>query len=194
MLSLLNAGCSAVHHPDAKATWLSTIASMKQHKHYRSAVTTGVTTTHSMDHPWHHLQLKVDPLPIVHTNTALVTAHIDLVRTRLAEYIQLGAVVALPSTDPPPLLVQPLHVIVKAGKKPRLVIDLSRNLNALSTLLLSKWKPFVSQCTLHSEWFLHQARSIQLLLVLPSPSFHVSATSPLSLKVGITVSFVCPSV
>ena len=30
-----------------------------------------------------------------------------------------------------PHLVQPLHVIIKDGKKPRLVIDLSRNLNHL---------------------------------------------------------------
>jgi hypothetical protein len=37
----------------------------------------------------------------------------------------------LPSSSPRPTLVQPLHVILKQGKKPRLVIDLSRNLNEL---------------------------------------------------------------
>ena len=46
--------------------------------------------------------------------------------------MQFGAVVQLPTdahrTDDG-LRIQPLHVIIKAGKKPRLVIDLSRNLN-----------------------------------------------------------------
>src|SRR6185312_15652491 len=76
------------------------------------------------------LDLTEEPAPIAHANTHLVTQHLSMVRDRLAEYIELGAVVQLPVTDPPPALVQPLHVIVKAGKKPRLVIDLSRNLNA----------------------------------------------------------------
>ena len=45
--------------------------------------------------------------------------------------MSIGAVQQLPADAPTPLLVQPLHVILKDGKKPRLVIDLSRNLNQL---------------------------------------------------------------
>ena len=41
-----------------------------------------------------------------------------------------GALVLLPADHPVPYGVQPLHVIIKEGRKPRLVIDLSRNMNA----------------------------------------------------------------
>ena len=49
----------------------------------------------------------------------------------LQEYIRFGAVVELDplTTDLADLLIQPLHVIIKADKKPRVVVDLSRNLN-----------------------------------------------------------------
>ena len=50
-------------------------------------------------------------------------------RTRLREYIDFGAVSPLPPDTHCPFGVQPLHVIIKPDKKPRLVIDLSRNLN-----------------------------------------------------------------
>ena len=63
-------------------------------------------------------------------NTPTVRQHEAVVRHRLREYMAFGAVAELPSTtDMSDLCVQPLHVIIKAGKKPRLVIDLSRNLN-----------------------------------------------------------------
>ena len=46
--------------------------------------------------------------------------------------MDFGAVVRLPGDTAHPaddLRIQPLHVIIKTGRKPRLVIDLSRNLN-----------------------------------------------------------------
>ena len=62
-------------------------------------------------------------------NTPTVLRHADEVRTRISEYIAFGAVVRLPPGHSCPFGVQPLHVIIKPPKKPRLVIDLSRNLN-----------------------------------------------------------------
>ncbi len=75
-----------------------------------------------------NLDLISTPPDIIHNNTYSVTQHIDAVRSRLVEYIQFGAIIQLPVSYQPSL-VQPLHVIIKDGKKPRLVIDLSRNLN-----------------------------------------------------------------
>ena len=79
-----------------------------------------------------HLPLLAEPAAVTYDNTPTVQQHANDVRRRLAEYMQFGAVTRLPGdghlTDPS-LRVQPLHVIIKAGKKPRLVIDLSRNLN-----------------------------------------------------------------
>ena len=52
-----------------------------------------------------------------------------VVQQRIVEYTQFGAIRPLPADHPTPFGVQPLHMILKAGRKPRLVIDLSRNLN-----------------------------------------------------------------
>ena len=59
-------------------------------------------------------------------NTPTVRRFADMVQQRLQEYAAKGAVEELPSQ---PDLVQPLHVIVRSDRKPRLVLDLSRNLN-----------------------------------------------------------------
>jgi len=78
------------------------------------------------------LPLLRDPAAVAYTNTPTVIQHASDVRARLREYMQFGAVIQLPAnTDvaDSSLRIQPLHVIIKAGKKPRLVIDLSRNLN-----------------------------------------------------------------
>jgi Reverse transcriptase (RNA-dependent DNA polymerase) len=69
------------------------------------------------------------PSPIDHTNTLSVIQNADIVRSRLQQYIEFQAVIELPSNHPCPFGIQPLHVIIKPNKKPRLVIDLSRNLN-----------------------------------------------------------------
>lgn len=77
------------------------------------------------------IPLIEDPPHISYANTPAVMEHADTVRSRLTEYIAMGAVIRLPSglimhgTS-----VQPLHVIIKDTKKARLVIDLSRNLNS----------------------------------------------------------------
>ena len=78
------------------------------------------------------LPLVSTPTTVVYANTPTVLQHASAVRARLREYMDFGAVIQLP-TDAhladDSLRIQPLHVIIKAGKKPRLVIDLSRNLN-----------------------------------------------------------------
>ena len=78
------------------------------------------------------LPLVGAPSTVVYDNTPTVLQHASAVWARLREYMDFGAVVKL-STDAhiadDILRTQPLHVITKAGKKPRLVIDLSRNLN-----------------------------------------------------------------
>ena len=76
------------------------------------------------------LEFASEPARIDHDNTFAVEQHADAVRARLQEYIEFEAVVALPDSHPCPYGVQPLHVIIKPDKKPRIVVDLSRNLNA----------------------------------------------------------------
>ena len=109
--------------------WLSVIARMRQQ--------TGADQTELSDIESHitlgvSLPLVSDPSSLAYSNTPTVQQHAADVRKRLYEYMQFGAVVQLAadadSTDAS-LRVQPLHVIIKTGKKPRLVIDLSRNLN-----------------------------------------------------------------
>jgi hypothetical protein len=131
MLALLARGSPAVHTQEAKHTWLNTIADMRSHSSCQSA-DRQLELTRIADWIEHGitLDLSQQPAAVTHENTQLVIQHADLVRTRLLEYIDLGAVIQLPaSSSSPPSMIQPLHVIVKAGKKPRLVIDLSRNLN-----------------------------------------------------------------
>ena len=84
----------------------------------RQWITTGVS-----------LQFVSDPSPIDHDNTFAVHENASAVRQRIGEYVAFEALTPLPADHPCPYGVQPLHVIIKAGRKPRLVIDLSRNLN-----------------------------------------------------------------
>ena len=67
---------------------------------------------------------------IYHDNTSTVYGNAALVRDRIRQYVEFGAIVSLPPDHPLPFGIQPLHVIIKTGKKPRLVIDLSRDLKA----------------------------------------------------------------
>ena len=109
-----------------QALWNSTLDEMTQQPgadlhalgRIRAWITNGVT-----------LDLASTPGCVFHENTFSVIQHADTVRTRLREYIDFGAVIPLPSDHPLPFGIQPLHVIIKPEKKPRLVIDLSRNLN-----------------------------------------------------------------
>ena len=75
------------------------------------------------------LDILTPPANVDHSNTPTIEAHADVVQQRIAEYTQFGAIQPLPADHPTPFGVQPLHMILKAGRKPRLVIDLSRNLN-----------------------------------------------------------------
>lgn len=115
--------------------WLSTISDMRS-----SLSTTGLSVS-ELDELEHHithgisLPLIEQPSSIHYSNTTTVSEHHQLVAERISEYINIGAIQPWQpeSADAStvPHLVQPLHVIIKDGKKPRLVIDLSRNLNHL---------------------------------------------------------------
>ena len=69
------------------------------------------------------------PAPLFFKNTNAVDDHSSAVRSRLRDYIAFGAVEELSTSEQPIHGVQPLHAVVKPTSKPRLVIDLSRNLN-----------------------------------------------------------------
>ena len=117
---------AAVTAPGPQRLWHATLDAMallpdarpEQLALIRQWITTGVT-----------LQFVSDPSPIDHDNTFAVHENASAVRQRIAEYIAFEALTPLPADHPCPYGVQPLHVIIKAGRKPRLVIDLSRNLN-----------------------------------------------------------------
>lgn len=68
------------------------------------------------------------PANISFNNTFSVQQHIDEVRQTLQEYKLFGAIEEI-AEPREPKLVQPLHVVIKPGKAPRVCIDLSRNLN-----------------------------------------------------------------
>jgi hypothetical protein len=119
---------ATVDSPTAQRHWLTTIALMGDEPAadadtlalIRSYITDGVS-----------LPLLTEPTATAYTNTPTVDEHEDAVRARLQEYKEFGAVIELDSsTDTTGLRIQPLHVIIKEAKKPRVVIDLSRNLNS----------------------------------------------------------------
>ena len=75
------------------------------------------------------LDLHAQPAAIDHDNTYSVQIEANAVRKRIQEYIAFEALAPLPEGHPCPYGVQPLHVIIRPDRKPRLVVDLSRNLN-----------------------------------------------------------------
>ena len=126
---VLSAPAPLINGAPQQRHWLSTIARMRlqpgadqlELSEIEAHITQGVS-----------LPLISSPSGVAYSNTPTVAQHADDVRTRLLEYMQFGAVIQLPSDahlTNDGLRIQPLHVIIKAGKKPRLVIDLSRNLN-----------------------------------------------------------------
>jgi len=85
-------------------------------------------------HVEHGVRLLFDingPPPAKHyINSPSVHQHIDAIRARLREYIDWGAVTEVPTCDvTTDEHVHPLLAVVKPGKKVRICIDLSRNLN-----------------------------------------------------------------
>lgn len=113
---------------DARARWTELLQRMQTTCYMpmddielvRSYITHGVNITDWHPHP---------PPPSALRNSKSVIEHHTEVRARLIDYERIGAVRRLPPSAPPPTHVQPLHVILKEGKKPRVVIDLSRNMN-----------------------------------------------------------------
>lgn len=73
------------------------------------------------------LPLTSTPSALRYANTSTVDEYHDQVTARLHEYSEFGAVTDVDDTNP--TYIQPLHVITKNNHKPRIVIDLSRNLN-----------------------------------------------------------------
>ena len=82
-----------------------------------------------LGHPRREADILTPPANFIYSNTPTVDAHADVVRQRIREYSAFGAITRLEADHPTPFGIQPLHVILKPGRKPRLVIDLSRNLN-----------------------------------------------------------------
>ena len=117
---------AAVTADAPRALWLDTLSDMALLPDSDPALLRQIA-----DWITHGVTLDMDSLPPaeVYSNTPSVRLNADVVRTRLQEYIDFGAVVSLPQDSHCPFGVQPLHVIIKTDKKPRLVIDLSRNLN-----------------------------------------------------------------
>ena len=125
----VNTEAATVHLHTVK--WLSVIQQM------RSSTSNGSLSVSELDELEYHIRdgitlpLDTEPSSIHYANTTTVNDNHSLVADRISEYISIGAVQSLPPNASTPILVQPLHVILKEGKKPRLVIDLSRNLNQL---------------------------------------------------------------
>jgi hypothetical protein len=121
---------ASVNAPDEQRLWHYTLDLME--------ADTSITTSTSIDHlrrvrSWITdgvtLDFVSDPACIDHVNTPSVVLNSDLVRRRIAEYRDFCALIPLPNDHPTPFGVQPLHVIIKPPRKPRIVVDLSRNLN-----------------------------------------------------------------
>ena len=72
--------------------------------------------------------LTGEPLHVQLDNTPAVTKHMPMCLERAKYYMDIAALEIL---ETKPDIVQPLHVVTKTGRKPRLVLDLSRNLNDL---------------------------------------------------------------
>jgi hypothetical protein len=71
------------------------------------------------------------PPPRMYNNTQTFLRNASVCKQRLDEYIALGALRSA-SAPPPPggyPYCQPLHAVLRPGKKPRIVVDLGRNLN-----------------------------------------------------------------
>ncbi len=129
--SIVNPDAATVHQCTDK--WLNVLYQMRSSKLCSLTVS---ELNELEDHITNGISLPLDTEPqnIHFNNTTTVNENFSSVADRISEYISIGAVQQLStsiSTTPP--LIQPLHVIldIKGKKKPRLVIDLSRNLNQL---------------------------------------------------------------
>lgn len=138
---------SMVHDPSYIKRWLRAISEMElAHQSHAASSSSALPLTHVhinkqqallqqltviRQHIAHGVRLDLlgdTPPPLVYANSPSVAQHSDAVRARLAEYMDWGAVQPLASA-PVSDRIQPLLVVLKPGRKPRLCIDLSRNLN-----------------------------------------------------------------
>lgn len=126
-LSLAPSSLANITGSAEQKQWHSTLDLMAME---RDAVAQDITTIRDWITHGIRLELDTQPNPIVYENTYAVVQNADTVRKRLQEYIDFEAIIRLPVDHPTPFGIQPLHVIIKPNKKPRLVIDLSRNLNS----------------------------------------------------------------
>lgn len=121
---------SCIEQPHIQQRWSAMLAHMQRSPRY---------TQSELDEICSHIEHGVSlqfaepgpPPPKQLPNSLSVYQHIDIVRARLLEYIDWGAISELPhsSSDTPTPYIQPLLAALKTGKKVRLCIDLSRNLN-----------------------------------------------------------------
>src|SRR5256885_3482609 len=72
------------------------------------------------------IELFEEPPTLRFGNTKALRTNESVAVDRLKEYDLIGAIECLPAE---PAIVQPLHIVIKDDRKPRLVLDLSRNLN-----------------------------------------------------------------
>lgn len=115
----------SVHSPPSVQRWLSTIQAMRGRSSIEESlldqlarwITSGI-----------ELPLISHPQPAHFSNTPAVDDHFDAVQQRINDYAAFGAIKPFPSAQQPSFL-QPLHLIAKPDAKPRIVLDLSRNLN-----------------------------------------------------------------
>jgi hypothetical protein len=69
------------------------------------------------------------PPPAAYANTYSFSNSLPVCLERLKVQVDLGALEKLSAPPPPGGYVQPLHAVFKAGKKPRICVDLARNFN-----------------------------------------------------------------
>lgn len=116
-----------VRGPSHLPSWLAAIAAMETQSALPPSDLAAIRS-HILD----GVSLDFDPTPppaLVFRNSLSVRLHADAVAARLDDYRRIGAAHPLPLSCPVPSHVQPLHVVIKDGKKPRVCIDLSRNMN-----------------------------------------------------------------
>ena len=123
-------GRATVGHPAAQARWLSTLALMEQEPdsdsccsfhypffHHRGCLTAA---------PHHSRQPRCSPTLL--RSMRMLKPYGSAYTNTFILVLSSSSILSPPSLSD--LLVQPLHVIIKSEKKPRVVVDLSRNLNA----------------------------------------------------------------
>ena len=124
-------GLPALHTPDIvgnRAAWLAQIAILRRSPgadtvlldKLRKWIVEGVKTSFS----------TVAPTPMPLYNTKTFSNNLGVCMERLRVYTDLGALRKLSAPPPPGGHIQPLHAVIKPGKKARICVDLSQNFNS----------------------------------------------------------------